>query len=257
MKIAFIIISYNTSVRELVRLKREIELLDFADYEILTVDNTDNNIGYAAGVNQGIRKGLEINADIFVILNPDISLKSLSRERILESLKHFDVWGYAMIQDNKAYYGGQIDRMRMSGGLADVKPINRFSKSDFVSGSFMWIKKEVIVKIGYFNESYFMYYEDVDYCYRAGQSGFRVGIDSSQSYIHFELSKNSLDKELYLLKNRIKFLVKYGSFKQKLYEFLRLPRTLVEEFFHSSLDNKDNQDIMSVGLNGNTRIEKN
>ncbi|HEX7542504.1 MAG TPA: oligosaccharide flippase family protein, partial [Patescibacteria group bacterium] len=127
------------------------------------------------------------------------------------------------------YYGGEIDKWRMSGGLSQEKPKSRFISTDFISGSLMFIKKSVIDKIGFFDESYFMYYEEVDYCYRAKKAGLRTGVDSKLSYEHFEVSQDNPTKEFYLFKNRLKFLFKYGTFKQKIYEFMRIPKTVFEK----------------------------
>ncbi|MCX7955643.1 MAG: oligosaccharide flippase family protein, partial [Patescibacteria group bacterium] len=128
------------------------------------------------------------------------------------------------------YYAGEIDKWRMSAGLITKKPKKRFVEADFVSGSLMIIKKSVIEKIGYFDESYFMYYEEVDYCYRAKKQGFKIGIDSNLIYDHFEISKNTNPKkEWYLFKNRFKFFLKYASAKQKARELIRLPKTIFEE----------------------------
>ena len=74
-----------------------------------------------------------------------------------------------------------------------------------------------------------MYYEEVDYCYRAKKAGFKIGIDSKRYYEHFEISVNNPKKEFYLFKNRFKFLIKYGSVKQKIREFIRIPKTVFEE----------------------------
>jgi len=74
-----------------------------------------------------------------------------------------------------------------------------------------------------------MYYEDVDYCYRAKKVGFKIGIDSKISYEHFEVSQDDPQKEFFLFKNRLKFLFKFGSLKQKIYELIRIPKTVFEE----------------------------
>ena len=229
MKTAFIFVLYKTPQSEIDRLKKEIKELHIANYELYFVDNANNHQGYAAGVNQGIKNALKDNCELFIIANPDISLTSLKTLSVLDGAAHFDIWGLAMKQENKIYYGGEIDKWRMSGGLIEKKPKSRFIASDFVSGSLMFIKKDVIDEIGFFDESYFMYCEEVDYCYRAYKAGFNVGIDSKLTYEHFEVSKDSPTKEYYLFKNRIKFLLKYGSLKQKTYELLRLPKTIVEE----------------------------
>ena len=237
MKIAFIIVLYKTSKSEVERLKKEIKESRIKNKELYFIDNTNNNVGYAAGVNIGTKKAIEDGCDLFVIANPDISFRQprhptgdeAKSELITDSAKYFDIWGFAMRQEEKIYYGGKIDKWRMSGGLIEEKPKKRFTQTDFVSGSLMFIKKKVIDKIGFFDESYFLYYEEVDYCYRAKSAGFKVGIDSSIVYDHFEVSKANPSKNYYLFKNRVKFLLKYGSHKQKFREFLRLPKTIYEE----------------------------
>ena len=236
MKTAFIFVLFETPPSEVNRLKKEIKELRIKNYKLYFIDNSHNHQGYAAGVNQGIKNALKDNCELFVVANSDISLialTSLTTLSFFDSASHFDIWGLAMKQENKIYYGGEIDKWRMSGGLIDKKPKNRFVPVDFVSGSLMFIKKNVIDQIGPpaggFDESYFMYYEEVDYCYRAKKVGFNVGIDSKLSYEHLEVSQDSPSKELYLFKNRLKFLFKYGTFKQKIYEFMRIPKTIFEE----------------------------
>ena len=190
MKIAFIFVLYKTPQSEIKRLKQEVKNLKLKDYKIYFIDNTNNQQGYAAGVNASIKKALKDGCELFTIANPDIKLVSLVPLDKLVQLSPFDIFGFAMRQQGKTYYGGKLDEWRMSGELSQEKPKSRFIASDFVSGSLMFIKKKVIDKIGFFNEKYFMYYEDVDYCYRAKKVGFKIGIDSKISYEHFEVSNN-------------------------------------------------------------------
>jgi O-antigen/teichoic acid export membrane protein len=229
MKIAFIFVLFKTPKSEINRLKQEVKDLRQKNYEIYFIDNANNHQGYASGVNQGIKKSLKDNCELFIIANPDISLLHLQSDTLLDAIKYFDIWGLSMKQQGKNYYGGRIDRWRMSGGLVEQKPKNRFVSVDFVSGSLMFIKKKVIDKIGFFDEKYFMYYEDVDYCYFAKQSGFKIGIDSKLSYGHLEVSQDNPTKGFYLFKNRFKFFFKYGTLKQNIYEFIRIPKTVFEE----------------------------
>ncbi|KKP59372.1 MAG: Polysaccharide biosynthesis protein [Candidatus Roizmanbacteria bacterium GW2011_GWA2_34_18] len=228
-KVGFIFILYKTSTQEVERLKNEVKNLTLKYYQIYFIDNSDNHQGYAAGVNSGLRKAIKDGCELFVVANPDISLKILNAPQLLQAANHFDIYGLAMKQQGKTYYGGVIDKLRMSGGLIDKKPQSRFVQTDFVSGSLIFIKKKVIDKICFFDENYFMYYEEVDYCYRARKVGFEIGIDSKLSYEHFEISQDNQIKEFYLFKNRLKFLFKYGTFKQKVYEFMRIPKTVFEE----------------------------
>ncbi|MCS6956224.1 MAG: oligosaccharide flippase family protein [Patescibacteria group bacterium] len=230
-KIAFIFVLYKTPENEIERLKKEVKnLAGRYSHKLYFIDNTNTGLGYASGVNQGIKKAINDRCDLFVIANPDISFNKLKIKEIIKAESYFDIWGLAMRQDKKIYYAGEIDKWRMSAGLITKKPKKRFVEADFVSGSLMIIKKSVIDKIGYFDESYFMYYEEVDYCYRAKKQGFKIGIDSKFIYDHFEISKNTNPKkDWYLFKNRFKFFLKYASTKQKIRELIRLPKTIFEE----------------------------
>jgi O-antigen/teichoic acid export membrane protein/GT2 family glycosyltransferase len=230
MKVGFITVVFNTPQKEIIRLKQEIMCLGFADYQIYIIDNTKNNLGYAAGVNQGIKKALADKADLLVIFNPDISFYQVTCEAILAGIKKFALLGFGFWQNGKIYYGGKIDYWRMSGGLIDQKPTKRYISVDYISGSLIILKRDVIKKLGLFPEDYFLYYEDVDYCYKARHSGFDCGIDSEVLYKHYEQSDfNNLAKKDLLFKNRLRFFLKYASLPKKIRELGRLPKTLWEE----------------------------
>jgi len=229
MKVAFIIVLFHTSEAEIDRLKREISQLGFSQYKIYWQDNSLHNRGYAWGVNQGIKRGLQDKAELFIILNPDISFNTLSRAAICAGAEYFDMWSFAMKQNGTLYYGEVIDKWRMSGGLVKMKPTKRFQKTDFVTGSLMVIKRSVFEQVGLFDESYFMYYEDVDYGYRCIKKGINIGIDTQYEYRHDEESDKNFEKKYWLAKNRFRFFLKYANALQILREFIRLPLTFWEE----------------------------
>jgi len=57
---------------------------------------------------------------------------------------------------------------------------------DVLAGAFMMIKKEVLDKVGSFDETFFMYGEDVDLSYRIQQAGFKNYYVSEAAIIHFK-----------------------------------------------------------------------
>jgi hypothetical protein len=57
---------------------------------------------------------------------------------------------------------------------------------DAVSGSFMMVRREVYEKVGGLDEAFFMYGEDLDWCYRVQQAGFRVYYVHGTKIIHFK-----------------------------------------------------------------------
>ncbi len=57
---------------------------------------------------------------------------------------------------------------------------------DAVSGSFMMITRNAYERVGGLDETFFMYGEDLDWCYRIAQSGFKVYYVHSTQIIHFK-----------------------------------------------------------------------
>jgi GT2 family glycosyltransferase len=57
---------------------------------------------------------------------------------------------------------------------------------DAVSGSFMMLPREVYERVGGLDESFFMYGEDLDWCFRVGEAGFRVYYVHSTRIIHYK-----------------------------------------------------------------------
>jgi GT2 family glycosyltransferase len=75
---------------------------------------------------------------------------------------------------------------------------NQSYEVDAVSGSFMFLRRDVYEKIGGLDETFFMYGEDLDYCYRVKQAGYKVYYVHSTQIIHFkgESTKRSNIDEL-------------------------------------------------------------
>jgi GT2 family glycosyltransferase len=55
---------------------------------------------------------------------------------------------------------------------------------DWVIGGCMLLRREAVEKIGLFDEGFFMYYEDMDLCYRLKQKGWEVYYHSAVSVVH-------------------------------------------------------------------------
>lgn len=57
---------------------------------------------------------------------------------------------------------------------------------DAVMGAYLLIRRETVAKIGYLDEDYFMYGEDLDWCWRAKASGFKVVYYPAARITHFK-----------------------------------------------------------------------
>ena len=144
-----------------------------------------NNVGVAAGNNQGIRWGLERGASHVLLLNNDIEFASptLLKDIVAAATKrdapmvspriyHFD--------DRTLWYaGGDIVESRgttvhFGAGLRDdaLSETERFV--GYAPTCFMLIAREVFDQIGVMDEKYFVYYDDTDFVLRARRSGFKI-----------------------------------------------------------------------------------
>ena len=105
---------------------------------------------------------------------------------------------------------------------------NDLENVDSISGACMMFRKEVFDDIGIFDESFFLYFEDTDFCYRALKKQYKVVYNPEckivhykrESFKHSNLSVNlEFYKSLYIFYNKyiedyknnyfIKFLFKY------------------------------------------------
>ncbi len=74
---------------------------------------------------------------------------------------------------------------------------------DWVLGASMLIRREVIDKIGAFDERFFMYFEDADLCRRAWHSGFRVAFTPVARVLHYHQRQSQTRHVWEALKNPV------------------------------------------------------
>ncbi len=222
---AAIIIFHQTPEDEQERIATEFQE---RGCDVYGFDVTDRGYGYARSLNAGIVQLMDLY-DSLILANPDISLTGINN--LTTPSEQYPIWGFRMHQQETMYVGGEIDRWRMSGGLREYDTsLSGHIPVDFVSGSLFGIKTWVFDRIGLMDESFHLYYEDVEFCHRARTFGINVGIDTQQWYYHFEQSvQKNPDKKQLLSRNRWRFFLKHATPLQKLREYLRLPKTYYED----------------------------
>lgn len=62
---------------------------------------------------------------------------------------------------------------------------------DWVTGAFFLVRREVVEKVGFLDENYFMYVEEVDFCFRAKKTGWQVWFLPEWSIIHIGRASSS------------------------------------------------------------------
>lgn len=161
--------------------------------DVIFIENS-RNIGYAAAVNRGIRCG---TGKYFFILNPDVQLCKGTLDKMVNYMEnHNDVGalGCKIINPDGTIQlsGKTFPTIKLalyhSFGIHHVFPRNRtmhryylFEKDynrtyevDHLMGSALMVRKEAIDKAGLLDEKFFLYFEDVDWCWRIKQRGYKV-----------------------------------------------------------------------------------
>jgi hypothetical protein len=205
----------------------------------------ERNKGYAFGINLGIKQAISQGFGKFVVINNDTRVSPSFVTNILESLdKHPSsiIGGKIYYEKSFEYHKNRYTKQQLgtviwfAGGLVDWKNVitkhvgvdevdtgkyEKFIRTDFITGCLMCFDKQVVDKVGYFDESYFLYYEDADYCERTKQNNISLYYDPSIVIWHQNAqSTGGSGSKLHLKyqeRNRLKFGLKYAPFKTKLH----------------------------------------
>jgi len=179
------------------------------------------NLGFSGGVNLAVNSALDSDLDAFLLLNNDTLVPSNTIKYLANSLidNRFDVVApiiYCYPEQYKIWAKGYY--YNRFAGLITQRNISFIPGTIFyLSGCCVLICRQVFEDVGLLDTSFFMYGEDVEFCFRAVQSGFRIGIiDKAHIYHKGNVSSqfNSLFYEYHI--NRCHFLLCNKLYKNKM-----------------------------------------
>jgi GT2 family glycosyltransferase/glycosyltransferase involved in cell wall biosynthesis len=158
---------------------------------------SDRNSGFAANANRGVQASDPVR-DV-VVLNSDTEALPSWLECLQYGAYGYEsgagiVGGQLQYPDGRIQFGGTVrncDRPEWFDHRYRFKPhgwgpAEAPSPALAVTGACMYVRRAVIEQIGAFDERYAMAYEDVDWCLRAWQAGFRVLYFPSAQLVHHE-----------------------------------------------------------------------
>jgi GT2 family glycosyltransferase len=191
---------------------------DSVDYKVYCIDNASsdltcqflrtikderwnitfnqNNVGVARGNNQGIIQALSEGCEWVLLLNNDTVFDSCFFERLLESSRQHN-WSvvvpkiYLDTPKNHIWYGG--------GGFKSTRGFTGFHEHineldegqcdsdktvDYSPTCAMLIHKNVFGNVGLMDESYFVYFDDTDFCWRLHKAGLAIGYTGQATLVH-------------------------------------------------------------------------
>jgi GT2 family glycosyltransferase/glycosyltransferase involved in cell wall biosynthesis len=154
------------------------------------------NKGFAVNVNRGLR-ATDSDRDV-VVLNSDTEARAGWLACLQYAASQEDDVGIVGAQllypDGRIQFGGTVRNRdapewfdhRYRFKPEDWGPAGRAGPVLAVTGACMYVRREVIERVGLLDEGYPMAYEDVDWCLRAWQSGFRVLYFPAALLVHHE-----------------------------------------------------------------------
>lgn len=152
------------------------QYLDELNNERVSLIKNDRNLGFSGGNNLGIKKVLSYGADYVLILNNDATISQDLLEKLVifaKTHKNIGIVGPAINEGGVLVYGGRVNWLKPE--LTHNK--EKLSTDNFyISGACMLVSREVFENIGFFDEKFFLYFEDADFCVRARKNHFKLAI---------------------------------------------------------------------------------
>jgi GT2 family glycosyltransferase len=144
------------------------------------------NRGYAGGANLGIRAALARGAETVLLLNNDVRVRpgtTAAAQRVLAADSRVAVVGPKVLlrEDPERLWlaWGRVtwrqSLVALCGAEAPDGPAwSELRDVEWVAGCAMWLRAAALMEIGFLDETFFAYHEEVDWCTRARRSGWRV-----------------------------------------------------------------------------------
>ncbi len=221
------------------------------EFSRITFLPNKKNVGFGKLVNQCLNKA---KGDYYFVINSDIVVKEGSVEKLIDYLERnpqvgivgpqlinfdnsiqqscFRFYSPMTIVYRRTFLGNlsfakkHLDRFMMKDKQKQVDKI----ETDWIMGSAMMTSRKAAKKVGRFDERYFMYFEDVDWCWRFWKNDFEVVYCPNVKVFHYHgkqsKSKNAVSSVLFNkysrihIKSAIKFFIKHlgESDPHKLYD---------------------------------------
>lgn len=212
------------------------------------------NLGFAGGNNlavSGIKLG---DFDYVFLLNNDTVLLDDSVDRLVKKIEITP----NIIGGIVNYYYDNPEEMWQAGSDTVAKKLKSKERKDFdvlsedmifvdsIPGSSMMIPRKIIEEIGLFDERYFAYYEEVDFCERAKESGYQVAFLPNTRLLH-KVGRASTSRMKHYLRTRNTLL--FYSLHYKQYMFVAYLRVILRTI-RDIVNSKFKIDYFSPAIKG-------
>ena len=210
---------------------------------------TGDNLGFAGGNNVGIRFTIKQGADYILVLNNDTVVKPRFIEELIKCYDKktgihapivFNYYNPSKIHSS----GGEFSIVKGTYSTSIKKIKNNIKETSFIPGCCWLIKNEIFKKFGLIDEKYFLYSEDVDFCYRLKQAGYKLKVIPSSVIFHNKIKETmgniSPLKLYYFHRSKLMFInTNYKGLKKIYYNYLNIIFRYIRVFEYFIRGRKD------------------
>ncbi len=176
-----------------------------ANYPSVNLVINENNEGFGAANNIGIKYAIENSFDYIYLLNQDAWLSPNAIELMVAS--HKQAPQYGILSPLQMY----PDETTMERSFARYVKLSTSRNNDlskeifeikFVMAAHWLISKECFSKVGYFSPIFYHYGEDNNYIHRVKHFKFKVGVVPQAIAVHDRESRTlTVDHQIYMVRN--------------------------------------------------------
>lgn len=229
--VGIIVLNWN-NYADTIECVESVKKISYPQYALIIVDNgstdgsenilrqkfpdlpliqTGRNIGYAGGINTGVKYVLETGADYILILNNDTIVDPTAVEELAKAASDDKQIGmlsskiYFYDRPNTIWYAGATFYPFLGWGRhrgynkVDAGQFDVTEETGRPCGCSMMVTRELCERMGLLNEDFFCYGEEVDWSLRCRKAGFRVMyVPSSKIWHKVSSSTGGISTAVYL-----------------------------------------------------------
>jgi GT2 family glycosyltransferase len=202
-----------------------LEALEYRNHRILVVDNgssddsvaqiraafpnleileTGTNLGFAGGNNCGIKRALQSGAEYLWLLNNDTQVLAETLTRLVAKAQEDPAYGavgsvllYSLNPEHiQAWGGGTISLY--SGRARHFQSPTALGPTAFLTAASLLVRADVMKIVNFFDDGFFLYWEDADLCYRIRKAGYQLAVAADAKLVHLESATLTMNNPLQL-----------------------------------------------------------
>jgi GT2 family glycosyltransferase len=240
-RVWIVIVNFN-GWSDTIECLAHLERLDFPSFSTVVVDNgstdgsateirkryptislieKEQNLGFGAGNNVGIRYALERGADFVWLLNNDTLPPPSSLLNMVKAAKSTtssilvgSVLVFAHDPQTVQAWGGGIVRPL----LGATKHLTSPGDLDYITAASLLAPKSLFEQVGLFDEHFFLYWEDTDLCRRAYRAGWRFKVAGGEPIMHKHSTSTKSEMlrmrefaDIHFVRGMVRFFRKHGG----------------------------------------------